>query len=450
MRHLPGGEALDGLVRALCESDPVVGVRINRRRGVSIPANAARVPWAPETGFIVRGERPRFTMDPALHQGLYYVQDPSSMIVGSIVEQIAASMSHPVYIDACAAPGGKTTAAIDALSDTALVIANEFDRKRAEALRENIVKWGYDNVVVSRGDTSRIGRLGPVADIIAVDVPCSGEGMMRKDDDAVSQWSSGLVDRCAALQREIVANVWPALKPGGFLIYSTCTFNIAENEDNIRWIIEEFGATPVDITSFGTNGLAGAIGSDIPALRFIPGRIDGEGLFVAVLRRPGESADIHPTLRAVKDDRVAQPLRAWLNTPDRYLLAIDGDCVYARRRHDAPLMRHICDTLDVLSAGVEVGHLKGRDYQPSHAAALAGLLGSDAVKGCVEVDYHVAIAYLRGEAVSIDAPRGIVMLTYGGFPLGLVKNVGNRANNLYPAPWCIKSSYLPDTPPAVI
>lgn len=417
LTSLPGGDCLEGLAVALETTVPEVSVRINRRKGVELPEGVECVPWCND-GFYISGVRPQFTFDPAFHQGLYYVQDASSMAVGSIVGQLAARLSDVplVYIDSCAAPGGKTTGAIDILPEGSFVLANEFDRRRAAILRENIIKWGYCEAWVSRGDTSRISALGEVADIIAADVPCSGEGMMRKDEQAAEQWSPDLVRQCAALQREIVSNVWKALKPGGYLVYSTCTFNVEENERNVRWIMDTFGAEAVDVPRAG-EGIAGAIGDDLPAKRFIPGRIRGEGLFVAVLRKPGEWAASSPRqIKRIKDSMTRG--------------------------------------LDLILADEDTHYIKGKDRIVSHRTILDSRLPREFIgkefAASVEVDYPVAVAYLRGEAIRIDAPRGLVLLTYGGKPLGAVKNIGNRANNLYPQGWEIRSTHLPDVPPQIL
>ncbi|MDE7135735.1 MAG: RsmB/NOP family class I SAM-dependent RNA methyltransferase, partial [Muribaculaceae bacterium] len=285
LKAMPGGDVVEGLADVLATTEPAVAVRVNPRKN-AMPSGMRKVPWA-DRGFYVDGERPRFTMDPALHQGRYYVQDPSSMALSAIVGQLAKESGHKplLYIDACAAPGGKTTAAIDALPPGSLVVANEFDRRRADALTENVIKWGYPDCVVSQGDTARFCRLPEIADIIAVDAPCSGEGMMRKEDAAVEQWSDGLVERCAGLQRDILGNMWAALRPGGYLIYSTCTFNRHEDEENLEYIVNELGGEPVDLDLPLGSGIAGAIASPYPAYRFLPGKVEGEGLFSAVVRK---------------------------------------------------------------------------------------------------------------------------------------------------------------------
>lgn len=416
LEKLPGGSVVSDLADILESTPPSVAIRLNPRKLSSIPV-LRRVPWA-ENGFYIDGERPRFTLDPAMHQGRYYVQDASSMFIGHIVKKLSAGSGPLVYIDACAAPGGKTTAAIDVLAPGSLVIANEFDSRRADILVENIVKWGYPDCIVSRGDTARFRRLGPVADIIAVDAPCSGEGMMRKEEAAVAQWSPELVAECAALQREILSNLWSALRPGGYLIYSTCTFNRSENEENLRFLIEELGAEPVSIDVPDEWGIAGAIGSPYPAYRFIPGRVEGEGLFAAIVRRPNAETQQAQDLSAIRSS----------------------------------LKAHL-DVIYTFEPNPSSPDPKGKTVQPPHSLAMSTVLSPDAFPS-IDVDYHTAVAYLRGEAVRPDGlselPRGIIMLTYQRYPLGFAKNIGNRANNLYPDPYRIRTTHIPTIPQTII
>lgn len=452
MSSLPGGEAVSGLAEALATTVPSVAIRLNARKSATPEkvGGADRVAWCDMGLYLNPDERPRFTFDPAMHQGAYYVQDPSSMAIGLIVRRLCEESDGPkVYVDACAAPGGKTTAAIDNLPDDSLVIANEYDRRRAEALCENIVKWGYPGVVVTCGDTSRLRRMGALADIVAVDAPCSGEGMMRKDDTAVSQWSEGLVKSCATLQREIIENVWEVLKPGGYLIYSTCTFNRTENEENVAYMTEQLGAEPVatGLEEFG--GVVGEIDSPYPAARFLPGRVRGEGLFVAVVRKPAD-AEAHQPVRPLK----IKPLKdniieRWIK-PGYVLTELKSGTVTALPESCGGLMAAVEKELNALYAGCETATVKGHDYVPAQALALSGIMEAEAFTRC-ETDYATAIAYLRGEAVVLSegTPRGIVLLTYGGRPLGFAKNLGNRANNLYPKGWVIRSGYAPESAPKI-
>ncbi|MDE6715609.1 MAG: RsmB/NOP family class I SAM-dependent RNA methyltransferase, partial [Muribaculaceae bacterium] len=235
------------LTKALAETEPVVSVRRNSRKTMGFASAFEPVPWCSKGAYL--SERAPFTFDPLLHAGCYYVQDASSMIYEYIVSRLRSlSGEKPVkYLDLCAAPGGKTTAALDALQDDDFVVANEINTARARILSENITKWGAHNCYLSSTDSAKYAKIGEFFDIIVVDAPCSGEGMMRKDDDAVAQWSESLIKECAARQREIIDNAWQSLLPGGYLIYSTCTFNRLENEDILNYLIDEYEAESIDM-----------------------------------------------------------------------------------------------------------------------------------------------------------------------------------------------------------
>lgn len=450
---------LDGLCDALVSTEPSVSVRVNPIKGIRVPDGADIVPWC-STGYYLRSRQP-FTFDPALHQGLYYAQDASSMIVGTVASALADG--KPVcYLDACAAPGGKSSAAVSALPDGSLVVANEYVPARAAVLAENLAKWGSDSFVVSKGDTSRFRRLPGFFDIVAADVPCSGEGMMRKDDAAVEQWSPSLVEECAERQREIVDNLWETLRPGGYMIYSTCTFNRAENEDMLAYIIARHGGESVNlhIEELG-EGIVCGLGKDDPACaRFMPHRLRGEGLFVGVVRKPEDvgTRGMRPagkkakTMSADLKSIVAQA-SAWLKDSADYdiRLSKDGKTVFACRTGHAARVDSLSEVLDIVYAGVVVGTVKGRTLVPSQQLAMSAALRADAFP-CYEVAYCDAVAYLRRESLVLPSgvPAGFVLLTYHGYPLGFVKNIGNRANNLYPQAWRILSTHTPEEVPDVL
>ena len=429
------------LIEAM-SAEPTVAVRYNRRKHAESRPDGCVVPWCDDARLLP--VRLPFTFDPALHQGAYYVQDPSSMFVGHVVRQLTAGSPAPLTVlDACAAPGGKTTAVIDALPDGSHVVANEFVPKRAAVLKENLAKWGYPLVCVTQGDTSRFRETPGFFDLVVADVPCSVEGMMRKDAEAVAQWSPGLVKQCSALQKEIVDNLWLALKPGGYMVYSTCTFNPLENERMLAYMRQEYGAEPVTIPVDPSWNIAPALEGNMPAYRFIPGLIQGEGLFMGVVRKPllssvvfsfksakpkGKGKD-RDKRKGVKSVAAPKEVADWLLPGMNVELHVDGAKVMA------------CLTPgSSYPAKLELGELKGRDVVPSQQLALSDALNAAAFPQ-VDVDRTQALEYLRCEAISLpaDSPRGFALLTYAGLPLGFVKNIGNRANNLYPRPWRILS-----------
>lgn len=440
LSSLPGH---DDVALAMADSESPVALRFNPAKlDISVCVGTLRkVPWEPAGVYLTH--RPAFTFMPGLYDGHFYVQDPSAMITGEVIRRISALEKRPLtLLDACAAPGGKATSALAALPPGSFVLANEFDADRMHALADNLQRWGVDSYAVSRMDARQLSDTGPVFDIVNADVPCSGEGMMRKNDIAVSQWSPALVDRCAALQREIVASVWHTLKPGGWLVYSTCTFNTAENEENTAWIRDTLGAEPVDLALADFPGVTASLRDNLPAARFLPGKVDGEGQFVAVFRKPGEPDEFRVP-RGIKPT----VLPPWLNDGYDGFATRSGD-VFAVARQHLPLLSHLMSRINIVTPGLHVAATKGRDLIPAHALATSTALRGDAFP-TVKVPYADAMAYLRGEALRLpsDTPRGIVLVSHDTCRLGWANNLGTRANNLLPKGVRIRSALHPATPP---
>ena len=470
----------DNLAETLRTTPPEVSIRLNPYKDGKMTEMASATEsmvdwWNPAGRYLA--DRPKFTFDPALHQGRYYVQDASSMIMAPIARHISAAAAAEfeqqpgrermgriaiplLWLDACAAPGGKTTAALDGLPAASLMVANEYDFQRAEILKENLAKWGNPNTVITRGDTSQFRKLKNLFDVISVDAPCSGEGLMRKDATACLQWSPRLVEECATRQRGILGNLWDALRPGGFLVYSTCTFNTTENEEIVKWLIDEFGAIPYEapiLPGDGQESFDGAVkGYGFRALRFIPGRIRGEGLFLAILRKPGTLVPAftgqtdnpakgkNKTVKGALTDKGTSGAAMWLAQRDiageKYMISSADGKITAFPRGWSHLLPAFSKYLMMISAGLEIAEVKGKDIIPTQQLALSTVLNREAFAS-QEISREEALAYLSREGVTLpaDLPTGFVLLTYGGHPLGFVKNLGNRANNLYPKEWRIKS-----------
>lgn len=439
--------AFDGLAETLRTCAPETSIRLNPAKAIGRDAVGTHVPWAAEGRYL--DERPAFTFDPSMYAGRYYVQDASSMVIGQIVKRLEVGTTPLRVLDACAAPGGKTTAILDTLPHGSFVLANEYESNRVGALVDNLERWGAPYYAVSNVDARRLGALGSVFDMVFADVPCSGEGMMRKNEVAVEQWSPRLVESCAALQRDIVAKVWYTLRPGGYLVYSTCTFNTVENEGNAIWIRDTLGAEPVDLHLTDYDGVMGSIGTDIPCARFIPGRIRGEGLFVTVYRKPEGHSDSpkRPPRRTPKKTPPCDVL-----VGDYNYRTDDNGTIYGVASSGADIVEALYDAhLHIVVPGVAVATPKGRDIIPAQALATSTALRDDAYPNA-EVDYATAVAYLSGEALRLDAsvPRGFVIITFDGAPLGFVKNIGNRANNLYPMRRRIRSTHRPVAAPDIL
>lgn len=389
------GAEVAGRFLAAVREEASVSLRLNPFKTPSAPdpllEGAAPVPWSPYGRILDR--RPSFTLQPLFHAGAYYVQDSSAMFAGHVVRRmldgIVSPGGRPVRVlDLCAAPGGKTTDLAASLrlrfGDGFLLVANEVMRSRASVLSENVAVWGDPNVVVTSVDPKAFASLEGFFDLVLADVPCSGEGMFRKDSKAVEDWSPQTVDLCAARQKRILADVWPGLRAGGVLVYSTCTFSRAENDDNLAWMIAALDAETVPATDCFEGVLPTEFGSLL-----IPGLVPGEGQYVAAVRRVSGPA--------------------------------------ASRKGPSEL-----EKLHPVRSGVRKGEWKGRDFVPDADWALS----LSYVRGEwpeAEVDRHTALRYLHRDTLMLpDAPKGFVLLTYEGLPLGFVKNLGTRCNNLLP------------------
>lgn len=486
MRQLLGPEEYERFAQSM-EGEPEVSIRLNPHRasatGLSLSMREGetyskqeempladtlqlqgQVPWC-TTGYYLK-ERPLFTLHPLFHAGAYYVQEASSMFLEQVMKQYV-SAGPVAMLDLCAAPGGKSTHARSLLPAGSLLVSNEVMKSRAQILAENLTKWGDPDVVVTRNDPAGFAALEGAFDVLLTDVPCSGEGMFRKDEGAVNDWSRENVELCRQRQQRILADVWPALKPGGLLIYSTCTYNIEEDEDNVAWICRELGAEVLPLEHHPAWGITGNLlpGASFAVARFLPSRTKGEGLFMAALRKSGSAADeaesssIRPRKErrgkrggssAVASDKALarlvnrqqeEQLRSWLNNAgEGYLLLPQGERVLAFPTHWFPLLQELKNNLYLLQAGVAIAEVKGRDVNPCHALAMSSLLQRGAFPE-VEVDREQALSYLRKEALQLptETPRGFVLITYQGIPLGFVKQLGNRANNLYPQEWRIRN-----------
>lgn len=451
MRRLLG-EGYEAFREALL-GDPAVSIRLNRSK-VTADVACEPVPWATDAYYLK--ERPAFTFDPLFHCGGYYVQEASSMFVEQAVRQHLGEAR--VALDLCAAPGGKSTLLRSLLPDDAVLVSNEVMRPRAQVLAENVTKWGHPRCIVTSNYPADFTPLGPLFDLILVDAPCSGEGMFRKDEVAVAEWSPENVAVCWQRQREILTDIWPTLRPGGLLVYSTCTFNTEEDEENVRWMVDELGVEllPVDVDPAW--GITPSLVPDVPhAYRFLPGRTRGEGFFLAVVRKKADdnvdvNVNLHQKKRAAslaaskkRDAMKSSAASSWLAASDSYIYKEENNGIVAIPTDMEPLCSLLATRLRLLKAGIALAEVKGRDVVPTHELAMSTALNPDAFPAC-ELSYTDALHYLRREAIVLpsDMPRGFVLVTWRGLPLGFVKNIGNRANNLYPQEWRIRSGHLPE------
>jgi len=428
----PGINAGD-LIRALEKPSPV-SIRINRAKWQKEPEEAESVPWCTDAWYLEK--RPSFTLDPLFHSGCYYPQEASGMFTGEAFRQVTHGLSDLRVLDLCGAPGGKSTHLASLIGNNGVLVANEVIRQRASVLSANLTRWGLPGVIVSSNDPSSFSRLAGYFDVILVDAPCSGEGMFR-DQAAVSEWTPANTRLCCERQRRILMDVWPSLKEGGFLIYSTCTFNPAENEENIKWLLENRSgeSTALDLSGFG--GIVQVKLNGVTGYGFYPDRIKGEGFFLSVIKKTEETKGVYKTQKGrptLKENRkvagkllsVQPPLALQLNNrvyavplgPDEYLM--------------------LSSVLKIIRTGTCLCELKGEEIVPSHELALSVIL-SRAAYTQSELSADEAVAYLRKENVpSSHMENGWNLLKYRDVPIGFAKVIGTRMNNYFPVEWRIR------------
>ena len=430
---------------ALCaalETEPSTSVRLNPAKMAEQKWGGGRVAWS-DYGYLL-GERPAFTLDPDFHAGAYYVQEASSQFAGYIVSMAvggAEACKGQRVLDMCAAPGGKSTHYATLVGERGLVVANEINRSRAAVLADNARKWGLGNMVVTCNDSARVADFEEWFDVVAVDAPCSGEGMFRKSDEACEQWSEANVAMCAERQWEILQNAFRSLKPGGVLLYSTCTFNRTEDEDVVGRACEEFGdeLLAVDDIPIGDDwGVVTGREGVFQTFRFFPHRLTGEGMFMAVARKAGLATSRRRMPKARRkvmeavDKRTAQELSRWVKESEQMRFFAAGDTLYGCRAEHYDEVEALAGTLAVIYSGVAMGQVFKGKLKPDGALALYAGVNHDAV-ACCEVDEQEALKFLRKQ--DMDAAQfseGVNMVLYGGRPLGFVKRVGARVNNMYP------------------
>ncbi|MDR2139447.1 MAG: rRNA cytosine-C5-methyltransferase [Tannerella sp.] len=420
-----------------------VSIRLNPAKTAALPFRShERVMWC-STGYYL-SERPAFTFDPLFHAGVYYVQEAASMFLEQAVAQYVTAPA--VCLDLCAAPGGKSTHLLSLLPRRSLLVSNEVIRSRVTVLAENVLKWGMPDVIVTHSDPAELGRLVHGFDVLVADLPCSGEGMFRKNPAVRREWSVASVMQCAARQRRILHDVWPALRPGGICIYSTCTFNCEENEDNIRYLVRSLPAEAVPVNVEAGWRITCSADDRCPSYRFFPHRTAGEGFFLAVLRKPDGPCRPFPFKTGNRRSALRHtPGEEWLSDADAYRFTAEASFVRAIPEIHAEWMLSVSERLRVVTAGVPTGEWKGKDFLPAPALALSTAFRRDAFP-TVELAREEAIRYLQKEALRLapDTPKGHVTVTFRKMPLGFVRHIGHRANNLYPHEWRIRSRHLPE------
>jgi 16S rRNA C967 or C1407 C5-methylase (RsmB/RsmF family)/NOL1/NOP2/fmu family ribosome biogenesis protein len=432
MQNEPGFDDFD-FTNAHQFANAPTSIRLNPFKKAKIKTDG-QVPWNAE-GFYL-DSRPSFTFDPLFHAGCYYVQEASSMFIGHILKQIKSD--SPVKIlDLCAAPGGKSTLLNSAMQPEDLLVANEIIKTRVPVLADNLTRWGTANTIVTNNDPRDFARLKGFFDIILVDAPCSGSGMFRKDHAAMNEWSEANVNLCHQRQERILADIYPCLKEGGYLIYSTCSYSHQENEDILDWLYEEF---EVESRQINMETDWGIVETQSPlhnawGYRFYPGKVKGEGLFAACLQKTGIQEGMGGFKNKEQQKVPAKELelvKAYINNPDEYyFFKANEDWMAINRTHIEPL-NILQRNLYLKKSGVRIGKLAGKDLIPDHELALSLIINKDAVLK-TELNLEKAIQYLRRDNITIDTTaKGWSLMNFEGHPLGWAKLLPNRVNNYYP------------------
>ena len=393
-------------------TDSPISIRRNPFKKMADLSVKSNVAWC-ENGYYLT-ERPSFIKDPLFHAGAYYPQEAGSMFLDTVLRQLNLPES-PRVLDLCASPGGKSTLIASWLQNKGLLVSNEVIHARSKVLKENMTKWGVNNSIVTSNDPADFERLPNYFDLIIVDAPCSGEGMFRKDKDARNEWSMDNVHLCTARQKRIVMDVWEALQPGGYLVYSTCTFNAEENEENVRWILSETGADLVTIsTDFFKKG-RGDIG-----YYALPFEIDTEGFYIAVLRKKGESKPRKLSLKkkldltSFSDEKLKYYYFSTENSVVRW-----KDFLFSVPTEYLEDVYYLYTLLHTIKLGTEIGEVTQKGWNPKEGLALNPSLQTS-------------------DTFSLAGKQGYYLITFQNEPLGWIKHLGNRFNNLYPKEWRIK------------
>lgn len=401
------------------------------------------VPWS-SNGYYLN-ERPSFTLDPLFHAGAYYVQEASSMFLEEAIKQTADLAAPLRILDLCAAPGGKSTLIQSIISKESMLVSNEVIKTRVNILSENISKWGAANVIVTNNDPKDFQRLNDFFDMIVVDAPCSGSGLFRKDPQAIAEWSENSVTLCARRQQRILADVLPALKEGGVLIYSTCSYSQQEDEEIADWLLELPEMESIKLKT-GQNWSIVETAStkyNAPGYRFYPDKLKGEGFFIAVFRKKltgkveerikGKKAKISADAVTGREKEV---LKKFLNNAGGFIFYRQQNdilAVPANIENDFALIR---SSLYLKKAGVKMGAIIRDELVPEHELAVSSCIHDSVTR--FDVDEETALQYLRRKEIRIDTDyKGWALITCRQLPLGWIKLLANRINNYYPAAWRI-------------
>lgn len=438
INSLEGVEGFDRLAfeQTHTAAEAVTSIRINPAKPARLfdggVTPLAGVPWS-RYGYYLP-QRPSFTFDPLFHAGCYYVQEASSMFLEKALEKISGWGQPLKVLDLSAAPGGKSTHIQSLLPQGSLLVSNEVIKSRAAILRDNIIRWGSANVVVTNNDPSHFQSLEGFFDVIVVDAPCSGSGLFRREPEAVGEWSGNAVQLCSQRQQRILADIWPALREGGVLIYSTCSFSPEEDEDILDWMHDQWQVKGIELDVPENSGIITTHSkAGLPGYRFWPHMVKGEGFFLAALEKQEGVQGFAGKVRK-KPESVTRAERnlldPWLDLGS-YSIVRHQQTVYAWPSQLEADFSLLLERLRVVYSGVRLGELMRDKLVPDHALALSGLLRPGTATTLLDAEQ--AILYLqRRDFAAATAGRGWQTVNFEGHPLGWINALPNRINNYYP------------------
>ena len=414
----------------------VISVRLNPYKASGAFHNAEKVPWCGEGRYL--DERPVFTLDPLFHAGAYYVQEASSMFLQQALKATVPDNNNLRVLDLCAAPGGKSTLIASFLGKDSLLVSNEVIRTRASILEENMSRWGYMNTWVTSNDPKDFGKLKGYFDVIVVDAPCSGSGLFRKDERALDEWSEANVALCSGRQQRILADVWPALKEGGVLIYATCSYSPQEDEEILDWLAESFEVKGLEVPVQSEWGIVETTsGKGLKGYRFSPDKVMGEGLFLAAVQKLESESTMKPVKYKVSTDKKLIEQTKHLLDAEYHVLPIDKEnysAVHPLHEADYHILKQ---TVYLRKTGLQLGMPTAKEWVPAHDVALS--IDINKHLPVMELNREQALRFLKKEDFELPTnDKGWYVMQYEGLGLGWIKSLGNRFNNYLPKHWRIR------------
>ncbi len=413
------------------QSTPPTSLRLHPIKSIPLLfEEAVKVEWCQWGRYL--NERPIFTYDPHFHAGAYYVQEAGSMLIEKLLLPFFSENKNLIVLDLCAAPGGKSTHLLSMMNEDGILVSNELIPTRNKILRQNIAKWGFSNCIVTQNKAEDFSKSNIQFDVIVIDAPCSGEGLFRKDEHAISEWSIDQVNVCSNRQSQILDAILPALKPGGLLLYSTCTYEESENDLQIEQLIHEYGMQAITPTP-----PVGIVSTKYGWQAF-PHRVRSEGFYCSLLQKPGErkTSLILSQKNTAKKNNLPD-FSHWITKDDSFNYTIHQDFIYANTNGVQLVTQQLSSSCYIRMSGILMGEIKGKDFIPSPELALSNSIHSETPS--VTLNLEEAIQYLCGDPLPSKSEQiGWHLVKYEQSVLGWAKKIASRWNNYYPKEWRIQ------------